>query len=138
MDFDFKGMDTKTLSEEGVDMPVRSMGGKPLRDKHDKPVTIKLLGPDSMVYRKANRDMVRKRVRANAVGETETSFDDEDAENISLLARLTVGWSGVNDPKGDPIPFSYDAAVQLYTRYPVIRDQVDLFVANRGNFISAS
>lgn len=138
MDFDFPGMDTKTLSEEGVDMTVKNLSGKPLTTKDGKPVTIKLLGPDSIAYRKANRDMVRKRVRAASASEPEPTFEEGEAESVALLASLTVGWSGIVNSKGEPVPCTRDAAISLYDRFPAIRDQVDVFVAQRGNFVSAA
>lgn len=138
MDFDIPGMDTKTLSEEGVDMAVKNLSGKPMTTKDGKPITIKLLGPDSIAYRKANRDLVRKRVRAANAAEPEPSFEENEAESIALLASLTVGWHGITNGKGEPVACTREAAAALYERFPAIRDQVDVFVAQRGNFVSAA
>lgn len=136
MDFDLPGMDTRTLSEKGVNMPVKQMDGSPLLDKDGKQVFISVLGPDSTKYRAMTRDQVRKRIQAASTGAPIP--EDEDDATLAILVACTTGWTGINTPKGEPIPATPENFAALYTRYPVIRDQVDLFMAQRQNFILAS
>ena len=57
---------------------------------------------------------------------------------VALLAAMTVGWENVLDTEGNDIPFATEVARSLYVSYPVVREQVDVFVANRRNFLRAS
>lgn len=140
MDFDLPGMDTKTRSEEGVDMTVLHITTRqPMTGRDGKTVTIKLLGPDSVQYRKETRSAVRKRLRSAVSNEADPAdtFDADEAESIDMLARCTLGWTGICTTKGEPIPCTPETAAALYTGFPAIRDQVDSFIAVRTNFIKA-
>lgn len=137
MDFDLDALDTKTPSENGVDMPLRDLSGQPMTDKAGKPVTIRVKGPDSDTYRRLTRAQVRKRLEQAAAGEK--LAEDEDAERnesdaIDIMAACTVSWQGINDKAGNPIPCDVKNAAELYRRYPTVRDQVDLFISARSNF----
>ena len=139
MDFNLPGMDTRTLSEEGVDMQVKSLQGEHLKDADGKPVTLKLLGPDSDKYRAMTRQQVRKRFsRAAGADATKDTFAEDEADALNILVACTVGWSGVNTTKGEPIPCTPDTVRALYTNFPAIRDQADVFMATRANFTKAS
>lgn len=141
MDFDFDALDTKTPSENGVDMPLRDLKGEPMTDKTGKPVLIRLRGPDSDTYRRMTRHQVRKRLDRAAKGVT-LDDDAEAAQNetdaIDIMAACTVSWQGINDKAGQPIACTPENAVELYRRYPTVRDQVDLFVSSRANFSPVS
>ena len=141
MNFDLAAIDTKTLSEEGVDMGIKLMGSdEPLLARNGKPVTIKLLGPDSDTYRNISRAQLRKRLlRTNdAKNLNALDFDEIETEALDLLAACVVGWENVLDTNGKDIPFSKDAARKLLENYPVVREQVDAFVATRAHFLKAS
>ena len=140
MDFHLPGLDTKTLSEEGVDMPVKTLKGDTLKDKDGKPVTLKVLGPDSAKYRALTRAQIRKRIQRSSVpgAAGEATFEEDEADALGILVACTVGWSGINGKDGQPVPFSADACRTLYTNFPAIRDQVDVFVTQRVNFTMAS
>lgn len=141
MDFDLDALDTKTPSENGVDMPVRDLKGEQMTDKNGKKVSIRVKGPDSDTYRRMTRLQIRKRMERSAKGEK--LDDDADAEAnendaIEIMAACTVGWQGINDKGGNPIPCSPQNATTLYKRYPTIRDQIDVFISSRANFSPVS
>ncbi len=54
---------------------------------------------------------------------------------IDVLVACTLGWEGLGDKEG-PLAFTPENARRLYIDYPVIREQVDNFVGNRGNFLN--
>lgn len=56
---------------------------------------------------------------------------------VDLLVHLTLGWEGAED-NGKPVAFSADAARDLYAEHSWLREQVDAFVADRGNFLKTS
>jgi hypothetical protein len=141
MNFDLAEIDTKTLSEQGVPMIVKRLESpEPLIARNGKPVTLMVLGPDSHVYRDFTRRQVRKRLaRMNDPSKlAEIDFDEADAETLDLLASCTVGWENVLDTDGKAIAWSAENARKLLAAYPVVREQVDTFVAARANFIKAS
>lgn len=136
MDFDFAEIDTVTLSERGVEMPVKRFGtNEPLLNRNGEPVCITLLGPDSNRFRAVFRDQLKRRI-----GERQPDFDPDrnDAAALELLVACTVSWRGVLDMEGQPIPCTPDTVRKLLSRYPVIRAQVDAFVNDRANFLLGS
>ena len=95
---------------------------------------IDLVSADSETARaheRALRDRILRNRRA-------LSAEESDQWNTELLAKLTRGWSLVT-LAGDPIdlPFTEQAARELYAIPELrwIRDQVDRFVADRGNWL---
>lgn len=146
MKFDLEAVDTKTLSEKGVVMEVLAVStGKPMLNRHGKPVTLTLLGPDSDIFRTETRAALRDRL--NRVPEldkldaaTRTMREAEATEEAAkrILVKLTVGWSGILDEKGEDVPFSPEAAAALYEQFPVVREQADSFVNDRARFLMAS
>lgn len=142
MQFDLAQIDTKTLADSGVDMPVKSLDGTPLRARNGEIVAITLLGSDSNKYRALTRAQVRKRMEQMAAGKppvmTEADLDETDRDVVDVLAACTVGWKNVLDTSGAPIPFNDENVRKLYAAYPVIKEQVDAFISNRTNFIQPS
>ena len=139
MEFAFDDIETKTLSDAGVDMPVKRLDGSPLRAANGGHVSLRMLGPDSAAYRRALRKQVRRRVlRQDAGSVSDADFDEMEEDTLDMLAACTAGWKNVLDKSGAEIPFSQDNARILYTIYPVIREQVDAFVASRANFLRGS
>lgn len=141
MNFDLAPIDTKTLSEEGVDMIVKLMGSdEPLLAKNGKAVALKLLGPDSAVYRDISRAQLKKRLTRSTDAKklNDLDFDEVDADGLELITACVVGWSNVFDTEGKEIPCTKENARKLFEGYPVLREQVDAFVATRTHFIKAS
>lgn len=142
MQFDLAQVDTKTLAETGVDMPVKSLDGKPLIARNGEPVAITLLGSDSTKYRALTRVQVRKRMEQMAVGKnsvlTEADMDETDRDVLDVLVACTIGWKNVLDTSGQPIEFTEDNLRKLYGAYPVVREQAETFISTRANFIRPS
>jgi len=140
MDFDFASIDTKKLSESGVQLSLLKLDGKPLTDRDGNPVRVTLLGPDSAKYRALTRENIRRRLEKRALGTvaSDVDIDEVERETMEILTVCTVAWEGVNTPQGEPIPCTPENVRKLYEAYPVIREQVDGFVGNRANFIPAS
>ena len=141
MNFDFAEIDTKTLSDSGKDMIVKHIGlDKPLLAKNGEPVAITLLGPDSDVYREQSRIQVKKRINRSTDLKSLSEIDlaEADRDGLDLVVACTIGWKNVFDTDGKPVKFTKEAALELYTKYPVIREQADAFIVDRVRFIKAS
>lgn len=120
----FQFSDTATLH-------VRSpIDGKPLFREDGSPITITLSGRDSKLYADAQRAMVEARLNSDAPV-------DADEATASFMARCTVSWSGI-EYNGDVLEKNFETARSLYKRLPWLREQIDNFASNRGNFIATS
>jgi len=131
---DLSALDTTTLADEGVDMEVLGVDGTVLRDEAGNAITIKLLGADSEKVRKRQRMEIDKRLKRG--NRAKSSAAEIEENGIDLLVFCTVGWSGVKF-QGEELSCTPDNVRKLYTALPALRDQVDAFVGDRGNFTKA-
>ena len=105
--------------------------GEPLLDDNDDPMTITVYGAESLTYRKKMFDLRRKLVEDKA-----TSFEDGEAFMLNMLIAVTSDWSIQIDGKK---PECKAAVVrEVYTVQPWLKDQVDLFVHEKRNFLSVA
>jgi hypothetical protein len=126
---DLEAFDTKTRATEGVAFFLPNFKtGEPT----DASITI--IGQDSDEYVDLKAD--QERAIIEQVTEKKTRLTNKDAKRmvIELLAKSTKGWSKL-EIKGQPLAFSYEAAVQLYTDYPGIRDFLVGEQEKRKNFL---
>lgn len=131
---DLSALDTTTLADEGVDMEILGVDGTVLRDEAGNAITIKLLGADSDKVRKRQRMEIDKRLKRG--NRAKSSAAEIEENGIDLLVFCTVGWSGVKF-QGQELACTPDNVRKLYTALPALRDQVDAFVGDRGNFTKA-
>ena len=97
--------------------------------------TITLMGSDSDEY----RNTIKKRFEAaqrQAKNKRNQDVDLDDAEQKSqeLLAKMTLGWENL-EMGGKSVKFTVEAAKEIYSKFPWIREQVEKFVSDRSNFI---
>lgn len=119
-------------------MIIRHPGtGQPLRAKAgDEEAWIELLSADSeaaLRFQRAARD------RRLSGGARRMKAADLDAEGAELLAALTVDWRLVTlDGSPIEVPCGAANAVELYSMPELawLREQVDQFVSDRGNFLA--
>ena len=139
MEFDLDVVDTVTLANQGVDMPVKTPTGQPVKNRNGKPVTLKLVGTDSDLYRSLMRSKMVESVNSrDATALTEETLVKTQEQAIDTVVACTLGWSGVLDKEGNEVKFSAEAARLLYRQYPAIRDAADRFIADRQNFLLKS
>lgn len=141
MDFALESIDTRTLSESGVEVVIRKLNStEPLRAANGDTVKIKVLGPDSAKYRALSRANIRKRLAKMAENKqaTDADLDENEADALDMLAACTMSWVGVLTTKGEPIDCTAENARKLYESYPIVREQVDSFISDRANFLKAS
>lgn len=127
--------------EDGVPMELRHpQTGAVLLTADGAPITITLLGRDSESYREVERAQQNRRLKDAARGRRNQMTSEQlEAEHVELLVACTVGWSGlVLDAK--TLEFSASAARRLYDdgRFGWIREQVETFIGDRGNFFGDS
>ena len=129
MTFDLAKLDTAKVAEEGAELRV----AHPTTGE-DLGITITLIGTDSKTF----RDISKSRATASLKKKTrEIDLDQNEQDSIELLARCTKGWSGITE-NGKDIPFNHENAVELYTKYVWLREQIDRFMADRSNFLPSA
>ena len=129
---DLASIDTVAGANKGFDVSIYHPG-----TLEDLGITITVLGKDSDLYRQKSTKMQQKRLDKLAKGgfrKKNMNIDGSDADAIRLLAECTTGWIGVIENK-EEIPFSVDNAIDLYTKYPWMREQIDEAIADRSNFL---
>jgi hypothetical protein len=127
--------------ELAVDQPQRLIllhpnTRQPLRNSETgEEAYIDLYSSDSAIARKHNFNVARRRLNTGARGQRIKITPEElEAEGIDLLAVLTVDWSLVTfDGQPLPVPFNTENAREFY-QSAWVREQVDDFVTDRGNF----
>lgn len=118
--------------------------GRPLvaKDDPDCVAYIDVFSADSEVARSHHRKHGQERMDALARhGKISRQIEEIEASDTDLLAALTAGWNLLNlNGEKLPVEYSKDNARELY-REPAmawLREQVDRFSAERGNFLKAS
>ena len=129
MTFDLATLDFAAKAEEGAVMQVKHpLTGEALG------INITLIGTDSKTF----RDISKSRATASLKKKTrEIDLDQNEADAVELLAKCTKGWSRITE-SGKEVVFSYENAVQLYTKYLWLREQIDRFMADRSNFLPSA
>lgn len=129
---DINSFDTVTRANEGAPCVLKDIKtGKPTN------AIIVLRGMDSDDFQRIKADRARDMAARRESGNyAELTQEEKDELAVETLARMTVGWEGLS-AGGAPMPFSLPAARDLYRRFPAIREQVNVFIADRANFLLA-
>lgn len=127
---DLKDLDLTAAADQGAWLtPVHPKTGE------DLPIKIHLASADSTRWIEEEARDKDKRLKAMAkVGRMpELSTAEIEERGIRLLASVTLGWEGI-EWEGKPCPFNEQNARVIYRTLRWLRDQVDAFVSDRGNF----
>lgn len=110
---------------------------QPLRGPNDEEAYVDMYSSDSDIARRHNREMQRRRL--NMRGRGKLTPEELEAEATDLLVALTADWLLVSlDGNVLDLPFSAQNARTVYDKVAWIREQVDEFAADRGNFTPSS
>lgn len=131
---DFSVFDT-TASDEGAIMEVRDPNGVVMQAPDGKPVTITLVGSDSKQFRSATRAATNRRLKGGR--KLNVTAEGLEAEAIDILAACTLAWHGIM-LDGKKFECTRENARLLYERFLFVREQVDEFIGDRGNFLKPS
>lgn len=126
---DLSKLDTTKRSNAGMEVKIVTPD-----TGQDTGIRISMLGRDSDLYRKTLHEQNRKRAqRTRNVRNYIITSEEIERDAIDLLAHCATGWTGIEE-NGAAVSFSVDAARDLFTRFPTIREQVDAEVHDRANF----
>lgn len=128
---DLSGLEALVQSqEEGIEIDILNEQANPIGLK------IRVVGPDSDRMQKAVRDVAAEFAKAAAERESlgEARDDDSDARMVAILAKATMSWSPNPKIGGSVVPFSEENVRNLYTKFRIIREQVEVRAVRRGSF----
>lgn len=133
-DFDLGALDSVAACSEGAELQLLHPA-----TFESLPIFIMLLGADSPEYRAAQHKGQSQAIRkAQSKGRT-IDFDDIEERGIEVLAACTRAWRTGDAPAiklhGEELICNKANATKLYKAMPWIKEQVDKFVSDRGNFI---
>lgn len=122
--------DTVSASEEGAWLHLTIPGSDEkayLDEAQEKPLRIKLKGPDSDTWTAFQRKAMRAK-------QNDKSVDETTNEDAKLFSKMTVSWENIPDDNGDELEFTAENAIKIYRKYKDIRIQALRFVMDQANF----
>jgi len=129
----FNFTDTVQLSEDGAWVHLRDRGRLAyLGGDKEKPVRIKVRGPDSPTLQAALRKVNAKKMKENAgadlakmsIGDVEELLEQGKDSIANTWRMATITWENMPDGEGNALPFSDEAARALYEGHPAIVRQL--------------
>lgn len=130
--------DTESASNKGAVLTLLNPATKEPALFKSKPITIRLLGPDSDLYTKHIQAKSKEARRNAAKGKKESELDFEKLkrEASELYASMVISWDNMPAEDGkSTLDFSKDAAMKIFMSYKDIRIQVGNFIGEQENFI---
>lgn len=127
-------LDLSTMKESTVDTAIVHI----LHPKTgvDTGIRIEVASVDSPKYRKASSIVQNRNAALFRKGKNSLSIEAINEGTTDLLVAAVISWEGVIWA-GEEMPCNENNIRQVYELFPWIKEQVDEFVNDRGNFISA-
>jgi hypothetical protein len=125
---DISELMTQDAHEEGVEVEIlhpvsrESMG-----------VFFTVLGVDSKAYQVADKKAYNAQI-ATLTKSGKLSEDETINLEIAQVSAVITGWRGIESGDKD-VPYSKKKCLELMTKSPWMRKQIDRFLADRKNFI---
>ena len=124
--------------DEGVIIHLSDIEGEKMfyeENGEKKPVTWKVAGSYSNIYRRAKESQVTRTVKKGRSQSVTGELLGKQA--LELVAACSLGFDGLID-KGKKIPFSKDNAKVILDAAPWIREQVESAMEDHSRFFEAS
>ncbi|MBY5465288.1 hypothetical protein [Rhizobium leguminosarum] len=127
---DLSGLESLIQSQEqGIEIDILNERGEPIGLK------IGFVGPDSDRMQKAMRDVASEFAKKAAERSSlDPATDDSDDRMIAILAKSTTHWSPNPKIGGQVVPFSEENVKNLYAKFRIIRDQIEVRAVRRSSF----
>ena len=124
----------ETAKEDGEWLEVlHPVTGQVIRDSEDVALQICLLGKDSKQYRKAQRSITERRMKSRSKA-SRMNAEAIEIEAIDVLVACVTDWKGLGSD-GVELVCNPANARKVFTEHLWLREQVDEFVDDRGNFM---
>jgi hypothetical protein len=134
---DFETLDVAAAAEEGAVLHLKHPTTGALlfdtdADGDTAAVTITLAGGDSDRVKAVQRAQVNRRLQRRA--RDPMTAEEVESEAIDVYAAATLSWTNIA-LGGEALACTPANAKKLYRRMPWVREQVDQFIYERGNFL---
>lgn len=141
MDFEISGVPTIELADAGYALTLTQSDDPtaPLTNRMGEPLVITVAGQDSKRYRDGTRSNLNARLQAApGVARRNPTAEELESSGLRVTVKCVLGWSGFVDKDGKPIDCTPAAVMDLFVKYPFIKDQVEGAMLNRANFTPKS
>lgn len=130
---DLSDLDTTAAADAGADMEVRHpTTGEVLRHADGRPFLITVFGRDSEKFIQLVRSQGDRRIASQMRSKAPIPMAVLEKDEIELLVSLTMKWDIILS--GQSVKSEANEYRRVYTKYRWLKEQVDEFVGNRGNF----
>ena len=137
-----KGFDLRTAAERGAWLQLLHPGtNEELGVAEGSPCRIKIQGADSMAYEEAAARTVALRSKKATSTRRKVSTQrlleaaaDNAKSQSEELAAITLEWENI-EWDGEPLEFTTENAIKVYSEHRWIRDQVIEFFGDRTNYL---
>lgn len=131
---DLSGLEALVANQEqGIEVDILNEQGKPIGLK------IGIVGPDSDRMQKAMREVSADFAKAAAErGSMAEGGDDSETRMIAILAKASTHWTPNPKIAGQVVPFSEENVRNLYSKFRIIREQIEAKAVRRLSFTPAS
>lgn len=119
----------KKTQEDGIDVHIKDPAG------HDLGMVIRVAGPDSERQKKAVQKLQDERLQSEDV--MPMTAEEIARRQVRGLAMSVIGWSKTI-VGGRELKYSEENAVELFNRFPWIREQVEAKAGKRAAFLKLS
>lgn len=106
--------------------------GGTIVDDTGAPCVIILAGADSNRYKRAHQALSDRNLQKART--TPPTAEGIEQDTMSVLAACFIDWRGFTR-SGEPVKCDKNAAIELMTKAPFVREQVAGFINNRANFM---
>lgn len=123
-----KATTTITVCDPVTRQPLKTIGG-------EEDMTVTLHGPYSDHYKQVLREQQQRRT-TEMVGKGSPTMSPEELDEFSrdLLFKCIESWTVTLE--GDEIvPLEREAVEAVFTEFPWLRDDIDVALGSRGNFL---
>lgn len=129
---DLSKLDLEAAADQGATLQLRHPVTEEVLTQDDgTPITITVLGSESKKFQRAMDAFERSR---SGRKQKPMARAERQRAAAAMLAEVTVGWQGIIWD-GEELPCTKENAKMLYFERPFIREQVDEFVGDMGNFL---
>lgn len=111
----------------------------PFADEDGNVAALLVLGPDSEVYQRKQKEHTNKLLR-NAQqrgGSAKVTAEQVEMNRLEMLTAVIVGFKNLA-LNGETLEFSSQNARMILKDYPFIREQLEVFLSEAGNFIAVT
>ena len=133
---DLSKLNVSALADAGITVQLRHPAdGTKLENDKGESMTVTVAGSDSALFKGELKARIRQ-ANLNKKRKDDIDIDEMEKRGVELIAKCTLSWSGLQ-LDGKDMPFSYAAAVKLYSEHQWIKEQVDAAMADRSELFKA-